>query len=264
MKKVLLIFILLGICMLGLYKMNSHIKYFYNDTNISKSKENDKKIEFEKAYYDYEGTLGKDLKIQISLYPLENKIVGTYVDEKSHETIHLNGKIKGTYITLDKLNKNEKNIGVFKGNMKTIDGIEGTYIDNKSKKSMPFKVSLFNIIYAKYNHRYEIIGVSSDQEVEDFAKTLQNYIIRNEKEKIASLISYPISVTLHQKKIEIKNKEDFIKNYDQIFNPTFKDVIKNSFTTNMFVNAQGVLFGEGNMNIWFNYNKNFYIIAINN
>ena len=88
-----------------------------------------------------------------------------------------------------------------------------------------------------------------------FIKQLQQWTITNDKEKLASVIKYPINKT-------IKTKEELIANYDAVFT---KQVQLSFATVNfnqLFRNAQGVMTNGGK--VWIGQKgKAFQIIAIN-
>jgi hypothetical protein len=66
----------------------------------------------------------------------------------------------------------------------------------------------------------------------------------------------------------LKNKNQFLAQYDKIFTTVFKSTLNKTFSHNLFNNYQGVMIGNGE--IWINNTLNaseakpiFQIIAIN-
>lgn len=230
------------------------------------------KSQFEKGYYDYKGSIDNNMPIQMSIYQQDKDIVGTYFYEKQQKEIKLQGKAGEKNIVLYEYDEKGKNTGVFKGEMKTVDKIEGTWISADSKKSYPFKLALKSIISgAEYGKRYMLaVNAKSDQEVEDFVNKIQSYILSDNKEQLAQQVAYPINVKVNGEITKIQNKDDFIKNYNQIISHDFKEAIGNAFTKYLFVNWQGIMFGEGSFNIWINEvvptgsNSKLMITALNN
>ncbi|MBM7868726.1 hypothetical protein JOC70_000195 [Clostridium pascui] len=219
----------------------------YKNFNMSNSK-------FEKGYYDYHGTINNNLLIQMSIYPLPNEIVGSYFYEKHGKEVKLKGKAEGKDIILYEYDQSGKNTGIFKGTMDTVDKIQGTWISGNGKISYPFSLSLKSILPgSQYGKRYAVaVGETSDEDVEKFANKIQGYIINNNKEKLAEEMSYPISVKINGKNTKIQNKAEFIKNYDLIFNPSYKQAMTNAPAKYMFANYKGIMFGEGQYNMWIN------------
>lgn len=228
------------------------------------------KSPFEKGYYDYQGTINNNIPIRMSIYPLEKDIVGTYYYEKHRNEMQLKGKAGEKNIILYEYDETGKNTGIFQGTMSTVDKIEGTWISADNKTSYPFVLSLESIIPgAEYGKRYAmVVDNKSDQDVENFVSKIQSYIVNDNKVQLAEEIKYPIDVKIDGKVIEIQNKDDLIKNYDQIFHVDYKQVISKAPTKYLFVNYQGIMFAGGN--IWINdvipvgSNSKLMITSINN
>jgi len=228
------------------------------------------KSQFEKGYYDYNGTINNNIPIRVSIYPLGKDIVGTYYYEKHGNEIRLQGKSGEKNIVLYEYDEMGKNTGIFQGTMLTVDKIEGTWISSDNKMSYPFVLSLESIIPGvEYGKRYsKVVDNKSDQDVENFVSKIQNYIVNDNKVQLAEEIKYPINVKINGNVMKIQDKDDLIKNYDQIFRVDYKQVISNLPTKYLFVNFQGIMFGNGE--IWINdvidpgSNSKLMVIAINN
>jgi hypothetical protein len=223
------------------------------DLSIIDNIDSNKSI-FEKGYYDYEGTIGDNMSVQMSIYPLEKDIAGSYFYENQKKEISLKGKSGAEDIVLYEYDEKGKHTGIFKGKMATVDKIEGTWISADNKDSYPFTLSLKSILPgAEYGKRYAVaVGTLSDQDVESFASKAQGYIVSDDKQQLAEVIAYPINVKINDKVTKIQNKDDFIKNYDKIFHSNFKQAISTASTKYMFANWQGIMFGEGSYNVWIN------------
>lgn len=227
---------------------------------------------FEKGYYDYQGTISDNMEIQMSVYPLDKDIVGSYFYNSQRKEIILKGKAGTNDIVLYEYDESGKNTGIFKGTMVTVDKIEGTWTSADNKASYPFTLSLsHNLPGTEYGKRYAVAtGIESDQAAENFVSKIQGYIINDNKEQLAEEVQYPISVKINDKDIKIQSEADFIKNYDEIFYPDYKQLISNAFTKYMFANWKGIMFGAGSNNIWIteitpaNGSSKLMITAINN
>jgi len=208
---------------------------------------------FEKGYYDYLGEINQNLKIRMSLYPVGNTLIGTYFYENIQNEIKLQGNVEANQIILNEFDENGNITGIFKGDIKSVDEFNGTWSSQDGKKKYDFKVSLCAILTgAEYGHRYSVAEFDNDVEIEKFVGNLQLHIKNEDKEEVASLVAYPISVKINGKHAEIKNKDEFISNYNNIFYPHFKKTMLNTFTKYMFANWQGVMFGENMYNMWIN------------
>ena len=224
----------------------------------------------QEAWTDFDGFLGKN-QIQMSLFLMANgELNGNYCIKEIESKIQLTGQKEGDKIILNALLDGKPN-GRFEGRLFTdkLDRFEGTWIDNADANATEFKLTLQSIGGGTYDKRYaDLYG--TDEEVEKFMKQVKTSILNGDKEWMANHIAYPIKTTLYKNKaITIKNKKQFIENFELIFHQGFKDKIKSSCVCNMFANYQGVMLGNGE--IWI-YNKlnstednyDFNIIAINN
>jgi len=209
---------------------------------------------FEKGYYDYNGTINNNIKIQMSIYKQDKEIVGTYFYEKQRKEIKLKGKSDEKDIILYEYDAAGKNTGIFKGIMKTVDKIEGKWVSADNKTSYPFTLTLkSNIVAEVYGKRYAVaLNTKSDKDVEEFVSKIQSYVVNGDKQRLAEQIKYPINAKINGKVVKIQNKDYFIKNHDKIFYPNYKIAISNSFTKYLFVNSQGIMFGQDAFNIWIN------------
>jgi len=241
------------------------------DASLLKNIDETKSI-FEKGYYDYAGTINNNIDVQMSIYKSDTEVVGTYFYESQKKEIKLKGKSGGENIVLYEYDGAGKNTGIFQGTMKTVDKIEGTWISADNKTLYPFTLSLKSIVAAQeYGKRYAVaLNTKTDQDVENFAGEIQNYVVYDNKEQLAAKIKYPINVKIDGKVVNVENKDYFIENYDKIINPSYKKAISSAFTKYLFVNSKGIMFGQNEYNVWINEitptsgNPELMITSINN
>ena len=96
------------------------------------------------------------------------------------------------------------------------------------------------------------------EEFRDFFQNFQRLVGENRKSEVANLVYFGNSNLG-------KDKEEFIKNYDQLFNQYVKIAIMDQGVDRMFVNYQGIMVGNGQ--VWFSPipgREGYWIIAINN
>ena len=101
---------------------------------------------------------------------------------------------------------------------------------------------------------WDIAGISNVKGLKTFIKKLQQWIVLNQKDSLATVVKYPLG--------KIRNSEGLIHNYDSLFTKE----VKLSFATlnfnQLFRNKQGVMINSGK--VWFGQDGNrFKIIAIN-
>lgn len=103
---------------------------------------------------------------------------------------------------------------------------------------------------------WKVAGFDNPEDFKNFYRNFQILVANSQKEKIAEFINYPLP--------NIKDRADFIKNYDLVFNKKVKDAVNNQNIDEIWRNYSGVMIGNGE--IWFNQlsgEKGYWITAIN-
>jgi hypothetical protein len=80
-----------------------------------------------------------------------------------------------------------------------------------------------------------------------FMTTVQQDVATHNAADLATLLRYPFKSTIKGKEVSIKIPTDFIQNYDNIITPAVAETIKNQRYEDLFVNYQGVMFGNGEL-----------------
>ncbi|WP_373499774.1 lysozyme inhibitor LprI family protein [Desulfococcus sp.] len=88
---------------------------------------------------------------------------------------------------------------------------------------------------------------------------IKNTVKLDHRERLATLITYPIKVNLNGIKTQISSNKEFIENYHNIITPQVKDAVAQQEFTDIFYRDIGIMFGNGA--IWFDEKA---IISINN
>lgn len=223
----------------------------------------------EDYWHDFEGKIA-DYEVSLSIRKVETttnepNIVGNYCYKKYDKKISLSG-----YITSENtIELSEISNGIITGNFKgkiwtdDKDRFEGTWTNPENTKKLDFKLTLESIPGGGGSERRYLFG-KSDEEVENFMQKIKKSVDKNDKVWLSENIQYPIKVNIGKKIISIKNSNEFIAKYDSIFYPTFKSIIKNESTCNMFANWSGVMLGNGSIWIGQKENQKLKIIGINN
>ncbi|SMG59953.1 hypothetical protein [Cedecea sp. NFIX57] len=90
---------------------------------------------------------------------------------------------------------------------------------------------------------------NTHQEYHNFLDNLQTQLISENKVEVAKLVSYPIDINIDSKKVKIKTPQQLIKLYGSIFTPALVKTVNTQQYKDLFINAQGVMIGNGQ--IWF-------------
>ncbi|MCG8499218.1 MAG: hypothetical protein MJB12_02270 [Firmicutes bacterium] len=213
----------------------------------------------------FKGKIGTK-KICMAIYRNEEQLTASYITPNEDDgEINLQGTIQIN--TASFILYNEDNDIFFTGKIKpnTLKGerLEGIYTSPKNEAGTPFSLVLTYGIGKTFETRYPLTTANTE-DVEEFARKIKRYIIKDNKEGLAELIHYPIHVTINDSEVSINNAKEFKQNYDDIINADFKVRISNSYTKYMNSNYRGIMLELGM--IWFDNwdNKGLRIIAINN
>jgi hypothetical protein len=76
-------------------------------------------------------------------------------------------------------------------------------------------------------------------------EAFQHAAATENKEDVAAFVRYPIRVSIDGKKTTIRSAAMFVKRYDAIMTPAIVAAIKGQKYEDLFVNDQGVMFGNG-------------------
>lgn len=220
---------------------------------------------------DFQGKLGKsNIQLSLFLFP-DGEIKGNYCYAKYGTKIQLHGQLSGNRIELAEFSGERPN-AFFSGKVFTdsLDKFEGTWTDSAGISSQEFRLSLTSVCGGTYEHRYEGLH-GTDDDVEHFMQKAVSSILSDDREWVADHISYPVRVSLgkNNKTITVKHRKQLLNYYDRIFHPDFKAEIRLFCISNLFVNYQGVMLGNGQL--WIHNmpgasesGQKYRIIAVNN
>lgn len=83
---------------------------------------------------------------------------------------------------------------------------------------------------------------------ENFAvafEVLQDRVTAQDAETVAALVSYPLTVTINGERVVISGEAEFVERYDDLITPEIAEIIMTQDYANLFVNQDGVMFGNG-------------------
>lgn len=98
-------------------------------------------------------------------------------------------------------------------------------------------------------NRYAVAGVREAREVGRFLAELQEAVARDERERVASMVSFPMRLNSGRGRTLVRNRRDFLRRYGRIFNAKVRAALARQDEPGLFVNYQGVMVGNGE--IWF-------------
>ncbi|MBW5445927.1 hypothetical protein GE107_07625 [Cohnella sp. CFH 77786] len=96
---------------------------------------------------------------------------------------------------------------------------------------------------------YAAAGVSDPAAFRQMFEDLKTAVAANDKEKVAEHALYPIRVNVGKVAVEVKTKEDFVKQYERIMTEKVRKALAAQDADTLFVNEEGVMAGKGD--VWF-------------
>lgn len=114
------------------------------------------------------------------------------------------------------------------------------------------------------------IANSDMPDAESFLLIIKTNMMAGNDQGIAERVLYPINVIVNGQSMTIRTKDEFIQNYEQIFNETLLNALTEIDEDGLVSGAEGIRVGNGEL--WFNLfcmdttctQKNFLITQINN
>jgi hypothetical protein len=82
---------------------------------------------------------------------------------------------------------------------------------------------------------------------EPVIRAAQSAVAAHDAATLAALVRYPIKVSIDGHRTTIRSEADFIARYDSIITPEIAEAVTSENYDDLFVNYQGVMFGEGQM-----------------
>lgn len=111
---------------------------------------------------------------------------------------------------------------------------------------------------------FAIAGIGNPSGALEFLQKLQGAVAGDDREKVLSMVAFPVPDSRSGQPDLISNSEELLKRYDQIFTSHTKQVLARQKGEDLYVDESGVAIGSGE--IWFNQVPNsneFKIIGFN-
>jgi hypothetical protein len=118
---------------------------------------------------------------------------------------------------------------------------------------------------AKEANKFYVAGFDRDEDAINFFRKLQAAVAANDRARVASMIDYPVNVSIGSRRVRLRRKADLLRRYEAVFNRNVKDALAQQQASELSPSWRGVMIGNGQ--IWFaplGDGKSVKIVAINN
>jgi len=111
-----------------------------------------------------------------------------------------------------------------------------------------FHLANAQVALADGQGKYAVTGIPDSASFDSFYRELREAVLKNDKQKVASLWKFPMVFDLpNKKRMCISNGNDMVKNYDEIFNSDVKAAFERTELSKIVYNYNGFMIGDGEM-----------------
>jgi len=101
------------------------------------------------------------------------------------------------------------------------------------------------------SHKYAIAGFDNDDELESFACEFKEAALAGNKNKVAGMLWYPITVKLENESIkQFRDQEELLDFYEDVFYPELINAFESAVPHDMFARYDGVMMTSDDSNLW--------------
>lgn len=222
-----------------------------NSNSNSTANESNREIKLDKnQYMDYSGKTDQGAPVQLTLFATNDSIEGALQFNKNGEPYYqvLSGKLdKGQLIMYLEGQASGNGIVIKSTGEDELTAVSGLDAVIGGRGSVVMKLS--DIVYGEFGNRYGVSGFNEDRVVDEWVKTLKEKLAQKDQAWIADQMAFPIQTQLDGKQVSM-DKAVFEKSFDKVMTPELTEAITNHFDKMLFANANGVMVGGGEYNLW--------------
>jgi len=219
----------------------------------------------------YSGNVGNS-PVRVALSFGEVDIPGRYAYRVSTTDIILRGTLdqSGRSLVLSEFDASGRPSATFDGTFLDADPsyAAGSKLNcevvvgkwSSGDRILDFRLTLSSIGGSGLDHLYLPAGADSDDMVNRGASAFRTAFLKNDRNAVARMISYPIDVQVSEKRTRMGNSLALMANYDAVFTAAYLARIEKAIPRLMFARDQGIMLGDGE--VWFD--SKGQVIALNN
>ncbi|HVK56026.1 MAG TPA: hypothetical protein VM532_13480 [Burkholderiales bacterium] len=212
----------------------------------------------------YDGNIGHVLAVRLTLTFNNDSLSGKYFYVKTLRDIRVKGAVLGDRsFTLEEYDKNGLVVARFKGtfpeedpkasygegNKLQCEVMIGVWEQISPKRSFPFYLKLNYAISGTLDDRYASAMAKPNNDeasIERLAQRFLTAVHTNDRKQVAAVVHYPFSAYRPGKgPYVIKNRKEFLANYDEIISEQYKEDLKRAIPKHMFMDKHNfIMLGE--------------------
>ena len=200
----------------------------------------------------YDGTIGDRYAVRMTLVFDGDSLTGKYFYTRALKDIRIEGTVRSDRsLTLNEFDDKGAITARFVGRFPEEDPKEarrtgrklgcevmlGDWESLSSDKTFPFYLRLAHAVAGSLSKRYRDADVDDDT-VESLAQSFLRAVRENDRNKVASLVEYPFSLSFLEddrpRSITIRSKAELLRNYESLFGSAYKEQLEGAIPKHMF------------------------------
>ena len=160
---------------------------------------------------------------------------GVFVD------LQISGKLsRGRHLVFSVHSKLGQEIAAFRGDFVESDPrghysadaklefevLVGSYTELSGSEEKALYLQMSSGTFGNLEHRYRSAGAEDDSEINNSALAIWTAIKNDKPETVAQFVEYPLSISLPDETLNIRNRDTFVENYQKIVTNKLKSKIK--------------------------------------
>jgi inhibitor of cysteine peptidase len=111
--------------------------------------------------------------------------------------------------------------------------------------------------------RYRAAGIDDPAGFEKYFREVQSLIVQGDRQEVVKHFRYPVELNIDNASVTINDEMELLDRYDAVFNNNVVNAVAGQKTEDLFVNAMGVMVGDGQ--VWFGVTDQgeYFILSVN-
>jgi hypothetical protein len=116
---------------------------------------------------------------------------------------------------------------------------------------------------AEAKNKYAVAGIDDPAGFEEYFRKVQSLIVKGERQQVIKHFKYPVELNIDNTKVVINNEAELLDMYDTVFNENVVGAMAGQKIEDLFVNAMGVMVGNGQVWLGVTEQGEYFILSVN-